>query len=208
MALTFPRTDIVDPWNFATQSFTLPPRQETSTGADGTIWGKDFGPRLWLAQYGTGDLDHDSALALEAKLNSLRGVIHLFEAGDGRRPYPRAHKNGAFNDTGKLKSGGDDNMSLSLSGLDAGFKLSVGDYLSFAFGTKRALHQVLEGVTADGSGDTVEFAVCPEVRPGFAIDAAVKLKKPSGLFLLVPGSVEALSEGPRSNVIFQARQVA
>lgn len=207
MSISFPRTDILTPFLFANQSLRLSSRQEFSRMASGVTIGKDFGSALWMADYTTVAMPNDDALVLEAKLNSLDGVIGTFEAGDIRRPYPKAHANGAFGDTGVIASVNANNKALSLSGLNAGMTLSVGDYLSFDYGGARALHQVVEAVVANGLGATSEFEVRPHLRPGWSLGTAVKLKLPKGVFVLVPDSIASATVGPMDSTIsFKAMQ--
>lgn len=209
MTIAFPRTDILAPFLYATQSFRLVSRQETSTQASGVVRGKDLGSALWMADYSTFALPNDDALTLEAKLNSLDGVIGVFEAGDVRRSYPKAHPGGAFGDTAKLNSVDASTRAISLKGLDAGFQLSVGDYLAFDYGGSRALHQVMEDIAADGTGLTGLFEVRPHVRPGYVLspNTAVTLKQPKGRFTLLPGSISTASQGPVFSVVsFKAAQ--
>lgn len=191
MALTFPRTDIVTAGQFEQQSFSLITRQELSRIADGRIYGKDLGPEVWVVEYTSIPMSTADAVTFEAKLRSLRGVLNAFEAYDLRRPYPLAHADGAFNDTGTLLSIGVDNLSLALQGLPAGLALSVGDYLSFEDDDEAlALHQVMEDVTANGSGVTTEFAVVPEIRDVLVSPPkAVVLKRPPARFKLLPNSI-------------------
>lgn len=207
MAISFPLTDILSV-GFADQTFQLQSRQELSRTAGGVITGKDLGPAIWLASYTTGPLANDDALAYEAKLNSLDGVIFTFEAADLRRPYPRAHPTGACND-GVLHSVNANNKAMSLSGLVAGQIVSAGDFLSFDYGDSRALHQAMETVTANGAGLTAEFEVRPHIRPSFTLSPAtvVKLKQPRALMVLSPGSVSSRPNGGIHSVIsFEAVQ--
>lgn len=184
-------------------------RQEFSRQANGVTRGKDFGSAIWMATYTTGPLPNDDALAYEALLNSLDGVIQPFEAFDLRRPYPRAHPTGSGASDGVLLTVNDNNKAMSLSGLTSGQVISAGDYLSFTYGDSRAVHQAMETVTADGSGETAEFEIRPYIRPGWTISPAttVKLKNPRGLFSLMPGTVTSRSSGGIHSVIsFQAVQ--
>lgn len=207
MSISFPRTDILTPFLFASQSLRLASRQEFSRLASGITIGKDFGPALWMADYTTVALPNDDALTLEAKLNSLDGVIGTFEAGDIRRPYPKARPDGAFGDTGVIASVNSNGKALSLSGLDAAMALSVGDYLSFDYGGARALHQVVEAVVASGLGATAEFEVRPHLRSGWSLGTAVKLKQPKGVFVLLPDSITSATVGPMDSTIsFKAMQ--
>jgi hypothetical protein len=147
------------------------------------------------------------ALAFEAALNSLDGVVNIFEAGDLRARFPRSNPTGTFTDSGTLNSVNANNKALSLTGLPSGLVLSPGDYLSFSYGTSRALHQVVEGATANLAGLTPEFEVRPHIRPGFTTGSAVKLKNPNGQFTLIPNSVSSSLNTKNTSVItFKAIQ--
>jgi hypothetical protein len=190
---------------------TAPPqlvsRQETSRQGSGRTIGKDFGSALWLAGYVTKPLPNDDASAFEAVLDSLDGVIQTFEAADLRRVMPRLYPTGTGANNGTLLSVNANNKSLALAGLAAGQVVSVGDYLSFTYGSARALHRAVEGVTANGSGTTAQFEVRPYIRPGFTLTNAVTLKTPSGIFCLVPGSVSSKPSGALHSIVsFQAMQ--
>jgi hypothetical protein len=196
MAITFPRTDILNavmsdgkPVGF-TPPFKFDPmsRQENSRLSDGRTLSKDFGPALWFATYTTAELLNDDAVDYAAMLDSLDGAINTFEAWDLRRPTPRRYTDGSAGD-GVLNSVNANNKALSLSGLHAAQIVSRGDYLSFTYGSNRALHRVSETVTANGSGLTTEFEVRPHLRPGWALSSAVSVKTPKGIFTLLPGSV-------------------
>jgi hypothetical protein len=209
MSITYPRTDVLDV-DIADQTISLVSRQEFgSRQANGTTYGKDFGSALWTVSFTTGPIPNDDALAYEALLNSLDGVIGSFEAYDMRRAYPRLYPTGTGANDGVLASVNANNKAISLSGLAVGQVVSVGDYLSFTYGTSRALHQAVETVTADGSGVTGEFEVRPHLRPGWTLSptTAVTLKNPSGVFSLVPGSVNSRASGALHTVVsFQAVQ--
>lgn len=210
MALTFPRTDILSAVAFQDQTFQLMFRQEYSRTAYGTTLGKDLGPALWSASYTTAPMYADEALSFEAMLNSLDGVIQQFEAGDLRRVFPKAYPDGDFADTGAIASVNANNKAISMSGLSAGFVISQGDFLAFDYGGSRALHQAVEGATANGSGVTAEFEVRPHIRPGFTLSpaTAVRLKNPRGRFALVPGSVSSRVQGGLFTIVsFEAVQV-
>lgn len=206
MTIAFPLTTLLD-GDFADQTFQLVSRQELSRQANGRTIGKDFGSAIWLATYTTKPLFNDDAVAYEAALDSLDGVVQTFEASDLRRPYPRAYPAGAGCNNGVLASVNANNKALALSGLAAGQVVSAGDYLSFVYGSSRALHRVVETVTANGSGATAQFEVRPHVRAGFSVSAAVTLKSPRGVFMLLPGSVTPKASGGQHTVItFQTVQ--
>ena len=207
MSISFPRTDILTAAAFADQTFQLTSRQETSRTAGGVTLAKDLGSALWVASYTTDRLPNDDALAYEAALNSLDGAVQSFEARDLRRSYPRSYPTGSGANDGTLLSVNANNKALALSGLVAGQVVSAGDYLSFTYGSSRALHQAMESVTANGSGTTAQFEVRPHIRAGYTLSVAVTLKLPSGIFMLVPGSVSSrIADGLFSVVSFQAMQ--
>jgi hypothetical protein len=81
--------------------------------------------------------------------------------------------------------------AIALSGLPAGYVITMGDYLHVDYGTpsRRALLQAAEGATANGSGATGEFEVRPQLRPGITAGLAVTLKKPAAKVKIVPGSL-------------------
>lgn len=211
MAITFPRTDIMTMVDYSAE--TAPPqlvsRQEMSRQAGGRTIGKNFGSALWLMSYATKPLPNDDAGAFEAALDSLDGVIQTFEAADLRRVMPRLYPTGIGANNGTLLSVNANNKALALSGLAAGQVVSAGDFLSFTYGTARALHRAVETVTADGSGNTAQFEVRPHIRTGWTLSPAiaVTLKTPRGIFALVPGSVSSNPNGALHTVVsFQAVQ--
>ncbi len=212
MALPAIRTDILSSAGFEQQNFDTTERQELSRQASGVSIGKNLGPDLWFCEYGTNLQNFASAVTFEAKLRSLAGVTKPFSAHDLRRPYPLAHADGSFNDTGVVHTIGVDNKSLRIDGLDAGFQLSIGDYLAFDFDfepgySSRALHQVMEAATANGAGLTPVFEVYPHIRPGLVVSTPVVLKKPSALFTLEPNSRQSRLDGVlHSRISFRAIQ--
>lgn len=207
MSISFPLTTLISSTDFQDQTFQLVSRQELSRQANGRTIGKDFGSAIWLANYTTKPIFNDDALAFEAALDSLDGVVQTFEVYDLRRPYPRVYPTGAGANDGVLLSVNANNKALALSGLVAGQVVSAGDYLSFVYGSSRALHRVVETVTANDSGVTVEFEVRPHVRAGFTLTNVVTLKSPRGVFMLMPGSVSVKASGGQHTVItFQAIQ--
>jgi hypothetical protein len=211
MAVTYPRTDIMDAVDFSasTVPLNLKSRQEYSRTAYGRTIGKDMGSAIWFGDFTTVPMPNASALVFEAMLDSLDGVIQPFEAGDMRSAaqFPLAYPTGNFNDTGVLASVNTNNKAISLSGLDAGMQLSVGCYLSFTYGDSRALHRVVEAATADGGGTTPQFEVRPYLRPGWTVSTAVRLKSPRGLFTLMPGRAPPqMNDSTSSIVTFSVQQ--
>lgn len=178
-------------------TFDLFQRQEVSRTAGGLLYGKDLGSAIWRLSWTTYPIPNDDAVAFEALLRSLDGVVTPFLAVDHRRIYPRAYPTGNFTDSGTLLSVNVDNQHIALTGLPAGQVISTGDFLSFG----NALHQVVSGVTANGSGVTTQFEVRPHIRPGYTLGAAVSLKTPRGQFVLEPDSIRQRAYGSLHTVI-------
>ena len=207
--LTFPR-DLMSLCNVVSVQFWPVQRQELSRTTAGRSQGKDLGPPVWRGSFTTAPVRHADAGDIEAALLSLRGVINPFEAYDRRNAFPRAHRDGNFSDTGLIADLGVDNKSLRLTGLDVGFQLLPGDYISFDFGTPqaRALHRVLEPAVADGVGATDYFEVFPHIEPGAVTGTAVRLKRPSCYMTLDPGlSPPSINAMVTSSVTFSGVQI-
>lgn len=209
MAITFPRSDVLqsgiispDGWQFK-----LTYRQETSRQARGVTLVKDLGTPLFGMSATTRPLYPAEALSFEAVLESLDGGVHAFYATDLRAPYPIAHLDGAFTDDAVISSIGINNKSLALSGLDSGFTISRGDYLSFAVPGWRSLHQAMETVTADGAGISPSFEVRPHLFPGTEPGLAVRLKHARTSMMIIADTISKQQVDTRRTVIsFQAVQ--
>lgn len=197
MAITFPRSDIMTAVGWTDQKFDLVERQEFSRQANGTTIAKSFGSALWSGTWTSAALERDVAADFEARLRSLDGSINGFHARDILRPYPRAYPTGSFSESGvAVHTVGDDGKSLRIDGLASGFVISRGDYLSVTtLGGVILLYQAMEDATADGGGVSPSFEVRPHLHPGVAINDIVKLKSPTTVFRLVPGSIDSSMRG-------------
>ncbi|WP_316200401.1 MULTISPECIES: hypothetical protein [unclassified Bradyrhizobium] len=207
MTISFPRTDILSAVGFEPPFvFDLMERQEQSRVALGRTIVKDLGPALWIGTYTSEELLNDAMVDFQAMLKSLDGAIGTFEAWDLRRPWPRLYRDGSASN-GTIASVNANNKAMALSGLNAGQIVSRGDYLSFDYGGKRALHQAMEAVTANGSGATAQFEVRPHIRAGWSAGTAVNLKAPRGIFALVPGSMTPTqTRGVGGKITFQVAE--
>jgi hypothetical protein len=170
--------------------FSLRWRQEQSTLASGRVLVKDLGSPLWTLRGMTKPLSPNNLDAWRAKLNALENGLQTFYAYPMSRCFPIAYPNGswptgaAFNGICTLASINANRKAITLSGLPAGFKLSVGDYLSIV----GDLHQVMEAATA-ASGTTTEFEIRPHIWPGVVTPRSVSVAQPYCIMAIVPGSV-------------------
>ena len=201
MALSFPATfpDTI----FQEQTFKLHLSQEMAKNARGQVFVKDFGSGLWLAEVKTKPLRNDYAMEVEAKLNSLDGGINTFMFGDLRRKFPKEYPLGYDDTNVAVYALNVNNKALRLDGLASGPVLTVGDEISFTYGpsSARAYHQVMETVTADGSGITPEFEVRPHLRAGIAINDAVKMINPRAEMMIEPQSLQSQMQGQLHTVL-------
>lgn len=210
MAISYPRADLFDLCTIKNTTFWPMFRQELSRVSGGETQAKDLGSALWRASFTTAPQRRAEAAAIEAALISLNGSARSFLAHDIRRPFPAAHADGIFADTGTIDalfSG--DAFSLRLAGLAAGITLSPGDYIGFEYGARpsRALHLITTGGVVDGAGKVL-FDVFPAIRPGALAGAAVTLKRAPCEMVLEPGQAPpSLQDIATSVVTFSAVQI-
>jgi hypothetical protein len=185
--------DLMSGLVIATVNFRADYGQETSGQAGGQIRVKDLRSPLWMMDADCSTLSMGQLRRVRALIGSLGGSRGTFEAWDPAAQYPEADPKGAIVGASAvlINTLGSDGISLSLKALPAGYVLSAGDMLAFDYSTsptRRALHQVVAGATANGSGITPEFEVHPPIRQGAAANNPVNLKRPAAVMRLVPGS--------------------
>ncbi|QPC87420.1 hypothetical protein GA830_12205 [Mesorhizobium sp. NBSH29] len=205
MAITYPRAlnSFADTLKIASVTWKLQEQQEISMLGSGEIIAGDMGPSLWTGEVSLVPADHADARAVQADIETLEGSMQTFFLYDPRAIYPiddpTGSKLGAANPV--ISSINPNNKALIVSGLPALYNLSKGDMLSFNYGTspvRRALHRIVETVTASGAGVSPSFEVRPHIRPGATAGIAVSLIKPAAKVRLFPGSFE---EGQGAPVI-------
>jgi hypothetical protein len=168
-------------------------RQDASSTLGSGEWlTHELAPPLHEAEVRTARLPHSRAEQLRARLRSLDGGAHFY-LSNPTMPYPQADPGGVLlgSASAVIASIHANRTAITLSGLPAGYVITMGDYLHVDYGTpsRRALLQAAEGATANGSGVTAQFEVRPHLRPGIAAGLAVSLKKPAAKVKIVPGSV-------------------
>lgn len=211
MALTFPLAlaTFWDAIKIESMSFDLATFQTVKTMADGTVVASQRATPRWQGE-ATLNVAFEDAAGVDALIGSLLGSINAFQGYDLARSYPKADPDGATlgSSSVTIHSVGSDGKSLKLTGLPAGYVLSVGDYISVP--SRKALHQVVEASTANGSGVSPSFfEVRPPIRAGTIATDAVVLKKPYGFFRMVPGSLSPRSKTANVNgqISFRFSQV-
>lgn len=191
----FPEADVV-----ATQCrFDYATLGEQSRTAGGAITFQErMGGSLWELEVTTKRLNETKYGEWHAWWLSLRGGSgsRSFKGRDPRRCWPLAYGPGVLslfdgNCTVTAVAG----ETISLGGLPANYKMSVGDYVSFAWLGGRALVKALEPMTANGSGVIASVTVGPWQRTGGTLPAAATVVKPWCLMRPKPGSWSGSRQG-------------
>lgn len=209
MAISFPRTDILDGLQFQASTPRIKPmwRQEMSRTAGGVTLVKNMGPLLWQASYLTAPMLRDRVGEVEADLLTLENGGQLFEGYDPARPFPASDSANALAGV-TVHSIRADRLAMRLTGLPAAFVLTKGDWLSIDDGSNLHLLRAVETVTAAGTGLAPWFEVRPGIRPAIATGDPVKLRYAPARFMVDPGSVERVSVGGlHDTVSWSATQV-
>lgn len=173
--------------------FDAPPQLEINQTAGGEQLSAQIGPQLFTGTVTLGTMTRAEASTPDVLLDALGRPGASFLAYDTRRPNPLADPTGAILGAtvpviSALIAG---NREISLSGLPPGYVLSRGDYLAWSYdGGRRALHRVLEPVTASAGGVAASFEVSPALRPGSAVGAQVTLRRAACIAKLQTGSVQ------------------
>jgi len=109
MAEVAPVSGVMDLAPIADQSFILTRRDQYSRSAGGSVYAAELGGPVWKASYTTMPMPHRRAMALEAKLNALRGSIVPFVSWDFRAEFPAAYPDGQWpgNVVGEVSAKGD-----------------------------------------------------------------------------------------------------
>lgn len=199
MAITYPLPiTFIDSLKLNDAAFTLEFGQDVTGLASGLILGKDLRPALWKFEGQTIPHRNNLVPALEAKFRSMKGVIKTFLVYNPMAPYPYADPTGSIigSNNVQVSSVTVASSTVAFKGLTAGYVLTAGDYFSVSYSSgKIGFHQLLESVTANGSGVTAAVEVTPPLRTGIAADDAVTLKKPYAEMRLEPNSVQPSAVG-------------
>ena len=197
MSLSFPLSNaaLADRLPIQSVRWWLEGQEEYSSLGSGEFLAADLGPKLWKGEVGIAPMYHAAALEIQSRIEALDGSMNSFYLYDPRARYPRNDPDGTILGaaTPVIASLGANNKSLTVSGLPAGYVLTAGGMFHFDYGTspvRRALHRIVETVTANGSGVTPNFEVRPHFAPGAAVALALKFIDPSAKVRIVPRSFE------------------
>lgn len=202
MAFTFPLSiaDFMAYLPIGEIRFDAPPQLEMAQTAGGEVFTHELGPMLWRGQITLGKMQAAEARHPEVLLDLLGPSGRSFWAYDTRYPAPQ------FDPSGTLLGASTPTIhsltnarEMRITGLPVGYKLQRGDYFSFDYAGRRALHRVASvTVTANALGITPVFEVTPMIRPGALVGAAVTLIQASCKARLLPGQTD---KGARRSTI-------
>lgn len=166
---------------------------ELSGTGDARIWQAELADPLWTARVQLALDEHDSLKQVAALIRKLHGAQESFWLYDPLSQYPQADPTGSVlgASTVQVHAVGEDNDSLRLKGLPAGYALTLGDKGQIAFSsepTQNYFFEFSESIVAGGDGITAAVAVFPHVPPGVAEDDAVTLARPACEVFVMPRS--------------------
>lgn len=190
---------------------------QISGQGSGTTIVKSLRDPLWILHAESVSLSPNSLRKWKAILAGLDNGQSLFLGYDFAAYYPIAYPNGAWPTGGSFsgttaqvnaKSG----KTITLDHLPAAFAGNIGDMISVTASSgspaKRALLQVCEAFTANGSGVTGAFEVRPAIPSWVAATNAVAVKAAACHMMIAPGSISTPKDASAWGVIsFDAIQV-
>ncbi len=181
-------------------SFNLSAKMRMSETGGGEIITSGLGPRLWTGTVEGAAAQVGDQRKFEVMLESLQEPGASFYAFDPSQPYPAGDPDGTIigATSPAIAQLDADARMTAIDGLPAGYTLKAGTMFSYFYSatpTLLALHRVRDDVTADGLGQTPLFEVNPPIRPGAAVDTAVRFDRPICKAIMVPGSLDLGSRG-------------
>lgn len=184
----------------AMQQFELVRNDYAAPEASGRIGGVQAGFPLWQMVCSLSRMPLVNSDEWRAWLSGMRGATRRLIGRDIARQLPRAYVEmglpGGFDGECSNWSetiNADDDAELTLNGLPVGLILSQGDYIDFRYDATeeaiedlpwRALVRVVEGGTADGSGN-VTVTIEPPVPPAVPEDATAYVSETGCTMALV-----------------------
>lgn len=213
MALTFPLSPaaFADRLRIASAPFVLQEYQQLSGLGTGDVLAAQLAPSRWSTSVTLVPERHTVARQIQALIESLNGPMQSFYLYCPTNCYPAADPGGTLlgGNTVTIHAVGENNRSLQLDGLPAGYKITAGDALSFDYGSdpvRRAYHRAAETVVADGSGVSPLFDLSHHLAAGVTTGLAVALKKPAAKMFRMPGPLSVSHTATHSTISFEAMQ--
>jgi len=129
---------------------------------------------------------------VETRVNLLKDAGATFLVTDGRQVGPALDPDGSILGASSVTLTSIDagKRMIDLSGLPSGYDLSIGDLLSFQFGSGQySLHQVARAATATGGGSISDLDIFPRVPQAAVSGVSVDLTNPTCKARMIPGGM-------------------
>lgn len=181
LSYPLPVADFFGKLKVASMRMHAPEPQQVDETAGGITLKASLGTTLWQGTVSLADDgDFDRAAEVDALMSLASRSGASFLMYDARKSYPKADPNGYIisGASPTIATIDADNRRLSLEALPAGYALHPGDMLGFQYSGKYALHRVVVGGFADGSGNMGLVEVTPFISPNASTGAAVTFIKP------------------------------
>ena len=192
MAVSYPYSlpDFADLLKISGVVWDIQRNDEFSGSGDGRVWQAELAPPLWTGTVTLSDMYNDEAKQIAARIRKLHGAQEALFLYDPLSKYPQADPDGTkLGSAGvSIAALGADNASISLKGLPAGYKLTIGDKMQIAYGDRFAFLEVSETVAANAAGVTPVFGVFPHLPTGIVANLGVALLRPACKCIVMPGS--------------------
>ena len=194
MALTYPYalSVLADRLAIAQVVWDIQRNDELSGTGDGQVWQAELAEPLWSADILLSDDLHNDVKQVAALIRKLHGSQESFMLYDPLSLYPQADRDGSILGAHavSVKAIGENRQSVSLQGLPAAYKLTLGDKMQilYADAERNYFCEVSETVIANGSGETSLFEIFPHVPVGLAAADAVILKRPACKMFVPPNA--------------------
>lgn len=170
-------------------SWTIQRNDELSGDGDGRVWQAELAPPLWTATVELCEMDLDLAEAVAALIRKLHGAQESFLLYNPARKYPTIDPTGTILGSAYVTVAATGGNTISLTGLPAGYVISLGDKMSIAYaGSRVAFLEASETVAADGAGTTGPIEVFPHVPVGIQAGQAVTLIRPACKCFILPNT--------------------
>lgn len=174
-------------------TFSLGEALESGETGGGEILTASVGNRLWKIDVDVAPLYYNQMEQIKADFDTLRYPGRSLIVPAMPLQYPQYDPTGAVlgSSAVTLNAVAGNNRELKLAGLPAGYVITRGDMLSFQYGSnpvRYALHQIVVGGVANGSGITDYLEVSSFIRTGWVLNQSVKLAKPEVKAVYVPKS--------------------
>ncbi|MET3601808.1 hypothetical protein [Martelella mangrovi] len=164
---------------------------ELSGAGEGVYWQAELAPPLWGAEVSVRPVRLPQASEISALVNRLHGAQEPFLFRDPFICGPRRDPSGNQLTGASVTVASVSGFSLGLSGLPAGYQLSIGDKLQITSSGKTAFVEVSENVVATAGGTTGAFDVFPRLPALVSAGDVVTLVKPACPCVIVPKSYKS-----------------